>query len=124
MIAQKPAVEPVGASLIQVALPPAILSGRRWRVSTISPGLLRRMLPRAPGMDGLPHASSRPRATTHPHDAPRRLTDFEIEQALRRPNLVRPRPSYSRLRSLGLAPERAKIEMSYIGGLVRLGILP
>mgnify|MGYP000777366627 len=42
-------------------------------------------------------------------------TDFEIEQALGRIWSARDN-HYSELRSLGLAPERAKIEMSYIGG--------
>ena len=50
-------------------------------------------------------------------------TDFEIEQALGRIWSARDN-HYSELRSLGLAPERAKIEMSYIGGYFRLGILP
>lgn len=42
-------------------------------------------------------------------------TDWEIEEALGRIWTARD-DHYSELRSLGLAPERAKIEMSYIGG--------
>ncbi len=42
-------------------------------------------------------------------------TDWEIEEALGRIWTQRD-DHYSELRSLGLAPERAKIEMSYIGG--------